>query len=131
MQHLSSRSGFLTLISLLIVGAIGVVTAVTLLVLGLSSAQTSLVVEQSAQARRIVNTCAERALLNIKQSNQFQGGEIFVIDSGSCEYQVTNAGGENRVITATGTLQNVVRKLRVVVNQLAPRVNILSWEEVP
>ncbi|HEY4499873.1 MAG TPA: hypothetical protein VJH70_01955 [Candidatus Paceibacterota bacterium] len=131
MMIYKNQKGFFTLISMMIAGAIGIAIAITLVLLGIGSSRTSLAIVQSQQAKALVNTCAELALLKIQKSFPFQGTVVFSNVSGNCEYSVFNLGGENRLIQATGTVMEVIRKIRINVNAITPRITVSEWQEIP
>jgi len=122
--------GYITLLSVLILGAIGVAVATTLLVLGIGASRTSFASEQSLQARALAHACAEEALQQIDDSTSFSGSSGLSLGQGSCTYTVTNLGGSNRNIEASGTVGQVVRKSKVIIDAINPQINVTSWQEV-
>jgi hypothetical protein len=126
----SAKSGYITLISVLIAGAIAVAVATTLIVLGIIGAQTSFTLEQSYQAKALMSACAEEALQEIRDSTPFTGSGSLTLGAGTCVYNVVNTGGSNRTITATGTVGDVVRKARITLEAVNPRMKVISWQEV-
>ena len=124
------QSGYVVLITVLVTGAVGVAIVVSLLLLGLSSSRTSFAIEQSNQAKALANACAEEALQQIRDSTPFEGTGVLDLGQGSCSYTVTALTGENRTITATGTVGAVVRKISIVLDSVLPSINIASWQEV-
>lgn len=127
---LQTRHGFATLVSLLLVGAIGLAVSVSLLLLGLSSSRTSFALEQSYQTKALADACAEEALEQIRDSNPFTGSGTLTFGHGSCAYTVTSQGGANRTITAVGTVSSMTSRVRVVIDQTNPVINVASWQEV-
>lgn len=122
--------GYITLISVLVVGAVGVAITVSLLLLGLGSSRTSFAYEQSNQAKALANACAEEALQTIRNNTSYVGTSGFDLGQGSCSYTVTNEGGENRTITAVGVVGIINRRVEVVIGDINPQINIVSWQEV-
>jgi hypothetical protein len=122
--------GYVTLISILVVGAIGTAIATSLILLGISSSRTSFSVEQSNQAKGLTNACVEEALQQVRNSSSFTGSGNLTLGQGSCSYIVTSQGGQNRMITASGTVGSIVRKVTVVINRITPLINLTSWQEV-
>lgn len=124
-------NGYVLLLSVLVVGAVGVSIAVSLLLLGLSNSLSSFALEQSNGAKALSNACAEEALEQIFLNNAFVGTNSLTLGQGSCSYTVTNTGTNSRQIVATGTIGSVVRKLVVNTNALSPKITIGSWQEEP
>ncbi len=126
----NNNSGYITLISVLVVSAVGVTVAVSLILLGLGSSRTSFAVEQSNQAKGLANACAEEALQQIRDSILFTGSGILAFGQGTCSYTVTSQGAENRTITSSGTVGTIVRKVKIVINKINPTIIVTSWQEV-
>lgn len=122
--------GFVILISVLVVGAVGIAIALSLLLLGVGNSRTSFAVEQSNQAKALANTCAEEALQQIRDSTPYTGSGNLMLGQGTCAYAVTSQGGQNRTITASGTVGTIVRKVKVIINNINPQINVASWQEV-
>lgn len=129
-KNLQPRSGFITLISVLVVGAVGIAISMSLILLGLGSSRTSFAIEQSDQAKALANACAEEALQKIKDSIPYTGTGNLAIGQGSCNYTVTNQGGQNRTITATGAVGTITRKEKIIIDKITPAIQIVSWQEV-
>lgn len=125
-----SAKGFATLVSVLLVGVIGLAISVSLLLLGMSSSRTSFAFEQSMQAKALADACAEEALEQIRDSTPFTGSGALALGQGSCTYTVTSQGGSNRTITAVGTVSSMTRRVSITINQINPTINVTSWQEV-
>lgn len=128
--HKSSR-GFITLISVLIVGVIGASITVSVVLLGLASLRTGFSVAQTYQAKALANACVEEGLRQIRDSTAYTGSGGLSMGQGACTYTVTSQGGQNRTIDASGTVDTTVRKVRVIVNDILPVLTPTSWQEVP
>ncbi len=124
------QSGFATLVSILIVGAIGLAIAISLILLGLSSSRTSFARVQSFQAKALADACAEEALQQIHDSTSYTGSGSLTLGQGSCSYNVTSLGGQNRAITATGAVGSMTRRVSIVIDQINPAMHATSWQEV-
>ena len=59
---LLANRGYITLISVLILGVAGLAIVISSALLSLGSSRTSLAIEQSNQAQALADTCAEMAL---------------------------------------------------------------------
>ncbi|MDD5416182.1 MAG: hypothetical protein PHE48_04235 [Candidatus Daviesbacteria bacterium] len=124
------QRGYIALITVLVAGAVGVAIAVSLLLLGLGSSRTSFSLEQSNQAKALVNACSEEALQQISNSIPFEGTGSLTLSQGSCSYTVTKLTGQNRTITASGTVGTIIRKASITLDKIRPSINITSWQEV-
>lgn len=127
---LQASQGYIALITVLVIGAVGVAVAVSVILLGVGSARTSFAIEQSNQAKALANACAEEALQQIRDSVLFEGTGNFTLGQGSCTYTVAKLTDQNRTITATGTVGTIVRKVSIALDEITPSINITSWQEV-
>lgn len=124
------QRGFITLISVLVVGAVGVAIAFSLLLLGVGNARTSFAIEQSNQAKVLANACAEEALQQIRDSTPFTGSGNLTLGQGTCTYTVTSQSGQNRTITSSGTVGTIIRKVKIIIDKINPAIQAVSWQEV-
>lgn len=130
---LQASYGYITLISILVVGAVGVAISVSLLLLGLGSSRTGLAYQQSNQAKALANACAEEGLEQIRLLSSYTGSGGLSLGQGTCTYVVTNPGPgpQNLNINTIGTVGNTIRKVSVIINAINPVINIIYWQEVP
>ena len=127
---ITKMKGYVALISVLIVSAIGVVVVTGVILLGLSWSRTSFTTQQSFQAKTLADACAEEALQQIKDSIPFAGNGTLTLGQGSCAYTVTNNGAQNRSVVSVGTVGTVVRRVSLTLDKISPSINITSWQEV-
>lgn len=124
------RQGYVSLISILVIGAIGLAVATSLVLSGAGSSRTSFALEQSNQAKGLANACAEEALQRIWAVDTFVGNGNITMGQGSCSYAVANASVP-KVITASGIVGTTIRRVSVTIDALTPYLNVSSWQEVP
>jgi hypothetical protein len=127
-EQLNNQQGYIILVSVLVISAIAVAITISLIFLGLGASRSSLAYQQSAQAKNLANACVNQALLEIAESD-FTGSASLDFENGSCTYLVTNLGGINRDIRGEAVVNNVTRRVKVLIDQINP-VNITSWQEV-
>lgn len=128
-SEIKSR-GFITLVSVLLLSALGVAITTSLILLGLGSSRTTFALEQSNQAIALANACAEEALQQINSSTPFSGSGSLLLGQGSCSYTVTKLTGQNRTITVSGSVGTIIRKISISLDKINPDINITSWQEV-
>lgn len=128
-QH-TRQSGYVALLSTLIIGAISLSIASAVLLIGIGNQQSTIVAQWSAQARNGVSGCAEEALLQIQANTSFTGTGSQTIGEASCTYTVTNTGTSTRTISANATVGGVVKKVLVYVTIASASISITSWQEV-
>lgn len=126
----TGRKGFIALMGILIVGAVGTAIMLSLILLGLGSSRTSFAVEQSGQAKALANACAEEALQQVRDSTPFAGSGNLTLGQGTCTYTVTNNGQQNRTITTSGTVGTIIRKTKIIISKINPNIIFTSWQEV-
>ncbi len=124
------KSGFVLLISVLIIGAVGLSVASTFLLLGVDATRTGLDFIQSKKARALADACAEEALEKIWESTAYSGSGNLTIGSETCMYTVIDLGGSNRQINASGVVSSATRKVKILINQINPSIGVSSWQEV-
>ena len=123
------QNGYVTLISVLLIGAVGLATAVSLLFIGFNNSKTAFTIEQSNQAKGLANACAEEALKQVSNLISFTGQGNLSLGRGNCIYNVL-PNGNGKIITSSGTVGTVIRKVKITVDATTPKVNVASWQEV-
>lgn len=129
-QLLCDKKGYITLLAVLVLGAVAIIIAISLLSLGTSSTKTILAIEQSNQAKALANACTEEALQQIKDSVSFSGSNNLILGQGNCEYTVIKLTGQNREINSIGMIGTIIRKNKIIIDSITPNINIVSWREV-
>lgn len=125
-----TQRGYIALISVLIIGAVGMAITVSLLVLGIGNARTSFALVQSSQAKALAGACAEEALQEIRDNTAYTGSQTSSIGQGLCTYTVTDQGQQNRRVEASGSVDATIRKIEINITNINPAIEIDSWEEV-
>ncbi len=123
------EEGFVALISILVVSAIGVLIIISLSSSSISSSKMTVSTEDSMGALFFANTCIEEALLKIREENFIGSGNIS-FGKGNCYYNIESNTGESRTITTEGEVGFAKRKLKVIISTINPKIVILSWKEV-
>jgi hypothetical protein len=126
-----TRKGYIMLMSVLVVGAIGAAVSVSVILLGLAGSRTGLAYQQMHQAKALANACSEEALERIRESTPFVGTGNLFIGTDNCLFAVKSEGGENRTIYATGTVGMITRKTKVSVTAINPLIVVSEWREIP
>jgi len=125
------NKGYIILISILIIGAVGTAIAVSVLLLGIAQARTSLTLDQSNEAMGLADACSEDALWQIRNDDIFTGAISYDYgDERTCDYTVANTGGENRTIQTTAHVKDVTRKSEILISQIDPEITVDSWLDV-
>ncbi len=121
------NKGFIALMTVLLVLVIVLTVGLNLSSLSIGEAKMGLQNNQSSQAYYLANLCAEQALMRLKENSSYHGDESIAIENGSC----TILPIEDRwVIKVSGSFFNQVKKMKIVVSKLHPKLIINSWQEV-
>lgn len=126
----TNRDGFVALVSVLVLGAVGLDLAVSLLMLGLDTGRTALTYSQAVQASGLASACADAGLSQLKAAVACEADGNLQVGSGSCDFTAAVAGGYACQLTATGTVQNVVRHVQVNLSQVDPSLTVASWRPI-
>lgn len=122
--------GYIALLSVIIVGAIGTAVMISVMLFGISSSRTDFALQQSGSAKVLATSCGEEALQKIVETGSTSMSSSFSIASGTCLYSVTSQNGQNITINATGILGTVKSKVKVVIASTTPSLILSSWQEV-
>ena len=127
---LKHNKGYITLLSVLVVGVVGMSITVSIILLGLGSSRSSFNYQQMHQAKSLANACTEEGLEKIREASSFAGNGNLTLGQGSCTYSVVNTGGNNRTVNAAGTAGTTIRKTSVNITAISPLIIISSWQEI-
>jgi hypothetical protein len=130
-QLATDNNGYVLLLSVLVVGAIGATVAVSLLVLGVISSKTTLAAQQSVQARALADTCAHEAIERLSRDDTYPAGDTITLSTGTCTVDALDGTGTtNRTVQTTGEVGTVTRRVEVTIGDLDFPMVVDSWEEV-
>ena len=87
-------NGFITLVSVLVVGAVGTAISASVVLLGLGASRTSFAIEQSNQAKALSIACSDEALMQIRYDTSYSGSGNLTLGQGTCSYTVAAGAGE-------------------------------------
>ena len=124
---LKTNNGFIALVTVLIIFAIVLLVGLSIGLLSINEAQMGLRKSQSSQAYYLANLCAEDALMKLKEDINYSGNETIEIEGGSC--QILPIEGKWTIKTISN-FQNQVKKIKIIISQVNPKMIISSWQEV-
>lgn len=123
--------GYVLLITVLIIGAVGAAIAVAIPLLGASATQAGIIMHQGSQAKALADGCAEYALDKLRSSDAYAGNETLNIGNGSCMIRpILGSGNSNRTVQTTGTVGSVTRKVQIQIATVSPEMILGSFKEV-
>jgi len=126
----SFQRGFIALITVLIILGIILIIGLGISFLSVEEASMGLQKSQSSQAYYLANLCAEEAIMKLRENSSYQGNETIPVGNNNCQIRPVQITGGKWVIEALGDFSSQIRKIRIVVTQINPRIIIQSWQEV-
>lgn len=124
------NDGYIALLAVLIVGAASLAIGLALLTAGVDSQRSTLVAQQSTQARNLATACAEDALQTMHDNTAYTGTTNLTLGLSGCSYTVTNTGGNARTIDTSANVNGIVRKVKIYATIGSSNISITSWQEV-
>ncbi len=127
----NNQSGYIALISTLIVGSVGLAIALSVLWLGIGNAKAAQTNNSADNAKAMADYCVEMALLNVHTNLNYYGGDTITNLGDTCTIvSVSGKGNRSRTIEATGTSGTITRKVKVQIDRVRPQIQLISWQEV-
>ena len=123
------QGGYVALILVLIISAISLAIALSILLSGTDAQRSLLVSQQSVQARSLATACAEEAMQQMHDNNAFSGTNSLALATGTCSYTVTVGSGNNRSIDASATVSSATRRLKVQLTIQSSSMSVTSWQD--
>jgi hypothetical protein len=123
------EKGYIALITVLIVGAVATAISVALMLSGADSQRASTITQNSTGARGLVSACAEEALQVIHDNTSFTGSGNLTLGPGTCTYNVTTLGGNDRIIDVSGTVNATVRRAQLSIT-IGSSITINYWQDI-
>ena len=124
------QKGYLAIFAVIMVISIVLVLVLSFSVKSYHSILNSRGTYRSNQAKALANMCGEYGLKQIRDLNTFTGSNTLTLGSGSCTYTVSDLGGTNRQVNSSGVINNITRKVKIMVVSVTPIVTVSSWQEV-
>jgi hypothetical protein len=125
-----NNNGYVALIGVLIVGAVGLAIALAVIISGTDSLRSTDSIQNSAKARSLANACTEEALKQIRISTSFEGTGQLSLSNASCSFEVIKETGQERTIQSVGNFNSETRKVEVSIENINPDIIIVYWQEV-
>lgn len=123
-----NQKGYITLISVLVLGAIGTAIAVAILLIGISTSQNAAIYRQSSIAEATATACVEEGLQKIRENTNFTGTGNLTFSPGTCTYTVSDQAGV-RTVVGVGVMNSTTRKATAIISAFNPMITLTSWQE--
>ncbi len=125
-----TRRGYIALLSVIVIGAIGVAVLLSVMLSGITTTKTDYVVEQSGSAKVLASSCGEEALQKLLETGTTSINATTSIGNGICSYTITSQNGENITISASAVVGTLTSRVKIVVATTSPSIILSSWQEV-
>jgi hypothetical protein len=130
-NNLKHDGGYMAIISALIISALMVVIASSANINSIYESDMGEKAAKGWESFYLAMACAEEALIKLKESVDYLGGEVLMFDNGECSIvDVAGAGNKSRRVKVSASIAGQVRKIVVNVAEINPRMTIDSWQEV-
>ncbi len=126
----SYRRGYIALLSVIVIGAIGTAVMLSIMLLGISTSKTDFAVQQSGSAKVLASSCGEEALQKILETGTTSSSANLTMGGGTCSYVITSQSGQNITVNATGFMGTLSSKVKIVISTTSPSIILSSWQEV-
>src|SRR3989338_9781716 len=123
-MHFEQQPGFIALVALLMIAAVGLTLGITASLSGIGEIQTSYAFDEAQQARYVTNACIEEGLEQLRR-NWVPFNLVLSIDSDSCIIEA-QLDGSIATLTATGTVDIYYQKIKI---QVDDSFNVAYWQE--
>lgn len=101
-KTLKNNNGYSVLLGVVVVGAIVLTTVLTLSQVSINSIKQTRVNLASSKSQLLAENCAEIALREIRNDQNYTGSETFSYENGECSYNVLDLGSEVEVRVSGG-----------------------------
>ena len=126
------QKGFIAFTSILVITVVVLAIAVSTSILGIQEANTSLGAKKGIETLTIAESCAEEALLRLRDDAGYTGTVLpLPVGNGSCTIEVTGVG-QNFIATSSATIAGppaYKKKLQVTIKKGGDSVTVSDWRE--
>ena len=120
--------GYIALLSVIFISAIGVLVMLSVIASGVDVSKTDLATQQASMARAMASSCAEEALQKILETGTTSSTGSLTIASGTCTYLINPTSGLH--VNSTGFFGTMTSRIQVTISTTSPAVVLSSWGEV-
>lgn len=125
----NKKQGFIAITSVLIISAVVLAITINVSLLSIGQGQAGLALTKGEDTLAFVDGCAEDALLKLRASSAYVGGNITRPGvEGTCTVTVAS-GGSTYTLTVSTINTLYKRTVQVVVNR-GSAITLTSWKEI-
>lgn len=111
------HKGFVILIAVIFLAAIGAVVSSSIILLGLNSSLNNSVVKNSFQASLLSDSCQEYTMLQIKDNSDYVGDEIINTNFGTCNILPVTKNNNTFTIYTTAEYADTYLKIKAIITK--------------
>lgn len=128
MKAQGKNAGYVAVVVVLMIAAVGILLAATVSLVGVGELQASLSLAKGEDALSLVENCAEDGLSRARLNSNYASGNI-TMPEGTCSITISKNGGI-WTMTASSTATSYQRAVRVIFNRTFNALTITSWQEL-
>lgn len=125
-----NKNAYIALISVLIISAIALVVSLSASLTSTDQAKIGLKKSLSSESLYFASSCAEEALMRLRENTAYLGNETLTIIPGACQILPIELSGSLRLIKVISSYKNQFRKIKISVDVSTLPLKIDSWQEV-
>lgn len=129
-RRIEGKGGYISLMSVIILGSLGVVVSTSVILLGLGSSRSGYAYDQSNSALSITEACIEEGLQKIRQDDSYTGSGELLFTIGTCTYTVEDIPNSQKRVSASGIMGESTHRIYVDTNSIRPQITLSNWQEV-
>jgi len=122
-----NQKGFIALTLVIIASGMALMIVIVSGLLGISELKMELQKSQSLQSYYLANLCAEHSLMRLKENMSYNGDESIILAEGTCRILPIEG---NWTIRVSASSSGQVKKMKIIIDQINPKMSISSWTEV-
>lgn len=127
----SARRGYIALMSVIALSAIGLFITVGILAESVTSSKLHLLTLYKNQARTAATSCAEEALQLILDTGVDSATGGLSVGSSTCTYTILFNGATGNIeVQSTGQMGSSTTRIAISLASSTPRIKLSSWREV-
>ncbi len=128
-NFIKNKTGFASLLTVLIIGAATLVMAVSASLLSMGELDMSTAAVKGSQALTNAEACVEESLRRIRiDTNYFATAKLMDVGSGQCVFSISGSGGTRRIVSE-GSVSIYRKKVEVDLSLNDREISIDNWEE--
>jgi hypothetical protein len=129
MQYNKEARGYIALMSVIVLGALGSVIMISVMLQSVVTAKTDSSTQAGIQARILAMTCGEEALQIIVETGTSSRSSSLSVASGTCSYTISRPSSET-IINATGLFASSTQRIMIRLATTSPFMVLSSWQDV-